>query len=64
MNKAERDLIKKIDDLILSSTDIELKKIQEIDKKTQLDGISFYDSYVNLSGFTKQKIKPNYHSVD
>ena len=49
MSGIERKYQKDVDELILSATPEELKKIQEIDMKTQLSGNSFYDSLSNHS---------------
>lgn len=43
MSKAEKEYITKIDDIILNSSADMLKRIQEIDLKTQLSAKSFYD---------------------
>ena len=39
MNPSERELLEKLDDLVLTASGDELRKIQEIDIQTQLDGI-------------------------
>ena len=57
MNPAERKLLDKLDKLVTESSGEELKKIQEIDLRTQMDGQSFYDAYVNSSILTNQSIK-------
>ena len=57
MNLAERKLLDKLDKLVTESSDEELKKIQEIDLLTQMDGRSFYDSYANSSALANQSIK-------
>ena len=59
MNSAERKLLDKLDKLVTESSGDELKKIQEIDLLTQMDGRSFYDSYVNFSALENQSIKQN-----
>lgn len=35
--------MKALDDMILNASESELKKIQELDMKTQLDGSNIYD---------------------
>lgn len=45
MSLAERKFMKELDELILNATDSELKKIQELDVKTQMDGSNFYDVF-------------------
>ncbi len=57
MNPAERKLLDKLDNLVTKSSGDELKKIQEIDLLTQMDGESFYDVYVNSSGLVNQSIQ-------
>ncbi len=44
MSFQERQQMRGIDELILNATPEELKKIQELDVSTQLDGRSFYDT--------------------
>ena len=57
MNTKEREDLKKLDDLVLDSSPEELKKIQEIDSQTQLEGLSFYDVYLDSSSLINQNIK-------
>ena len=57
MTPIERQYIEKIDQMILHASEAELKKIQEIDLQTQLNGLSFYDSFIN-SGFLSNNSIP------
>ena len=57
MNSKEREHLKKLDDLVLNASSEELKKIQEIDGQTQLEGLSFYDVYLDSSSLVNQSIK-------
>lgn len=57
MSPSERRLLSKIDDIVLNASAKELKKIQEADVNTQLDGLSFYDVYVNSENLTNQTIQ-------
>jgi len=57
MNPSERELLEKLDNLVLTATGDELRKIQEIDLQTQLDGVSFYDAFVNSTSLSNQSIK-------
>ena len=57
MNSTERKLLDKLDKLVLESSGDELKKIQEMDLQTQMDGRSFYDEYLNSSSLVNQSIK-------
>ena len=56
MNPTERKLLDKLDKLVLGSSGKEFKKIQEIDLLTQMDGKSFYESYVNSSSLENRSI--------
>jgi len=57
MNPSERELLDKLDNLILTASPDELRKIQEVDHQTQLDGLSFYDAFVNSTSLANQSIK-------
>jgi len=54
MTPKEREHLKKLDDLVLGASFEELKKIQEIDQQTQMDGLSFYDVYLDSSSLINQ----------
>lgn len=57
MTPAERQLLEKLDNLILTASGDELRKIQEIDIQTQMNGLSFYDVFVNSTSLANQRIK-------
>ena len=57
MTPREREHLKKLDDLVLNASSNELKKIQEIDHQTQMEGLSFYDVYLDSSSLVHQNIK-------
>jgi len=57
MNPSERELLEKLDNLVLTASPDELQKIQEIDLQTQLDGTSFYDAFVNSTSLANQSMK-------
>lgn len=57
MNTKEREHLKKLDDLVLDASPDKLKKIQEIDHQTQMEGLSFYDVYLDSSSLINQSIK-------
>lgn len=57
MTPAERKLLEKLDNLVLTASEDELRKIQEIDIQTQMNGLSFYDAFVNSTSLTNQSIK-------
>ncbi len=60
MSPAERRHLEKLDDLILDASPEELKKIQEIDHQTQMEGLSFYDVYLDSSSLINQSIKKSF----
>ena len=57
MSPMERKRLEKLDDLVLNASSSELKKIQEIDHQTQMEGLSFYDVYLDSSSLIHQSIK-------
>ena len=57
MTPKEREHLKKLDDLVLNASSEELEKIQEIDHQTQMEGLSFYDVYLDSSSLVNQSIK-------
>ncbi|MEK0336815.1 MAG: hypothetical protein QQN62_00895 [Nitrosopumilus sp.] len=57
MSPAERKELQKLDDLVLGASPEILKKIQEIDYQTQMDGLSFYDVYLDSSSLVNPNIK-------
>ena len=57
MNVKEREHLKKLDDLVLNASPDELSKIQEVDHQTQMEGLSFYDVYLDSSSLINQSIK-------
>jgi|TARA_B100000809_G_scaffold228809_1_gene242049 hypothetical protein len=56
----ERKHLQKLDDLVLNASPEELTKIQEIDHLTQMEGLSFYDVYVDSSSLINQSIKKSF----
>jgi len=60
MSPAERRHLQKLDDLVLNASPEELKKIQEIDHQTQMEGLSFYDVYLDSSSLINQRIKKSF----
>ncbi len=57
MTPKEREHLKKLDEIVLNASSDELKQIQEIDQQTQLEGLSFYDVYLDSSSLVNQSIK-------
>ena len=57
MNVKEREHLQKLDDLVLNASSDELAKIQEVDHQTQMEGLSFYDVYLDSSSLINQSIK-------
>ncbi len=45
MSLAERKFMKALDEMILNAPESQLKKIQELDIETQMDGSNFYDVF-------------------
>ena len=45
MSLAERKYMNQLDEMILNASDSQLKKFQELDLKTQMNGSSFYDVF-------------------
>ncbi len=60
MSPAERKELQKLDDLVLDASPDELKKIQEIDHQTQMEGLSFYDVYLDSSSLINPNIKKSF----
>ena len=57
MNKAERELLNKLDELVINASGDELKKIQDLDLETQLNGSSFYEAYLDSTALVNQSIR-------
>ena len=57
MTPKEREHLKKLDEMVLNASSDELKKIQEIDQQTQMEGLSFYDVYLDSSSLVNPNIK-------
>ncbi len=57
MSPAERRHLQKLHDMVLDASPEDLKKIQEIDHQTQMEGLSFYDVYLDSSSLINQSIK-------
>jgi len=57
MSPKERQDLQKLDDLVENASPEELKKIQEIDHQTQMEGLSFHDLYLDSSSLINQSIK-------
>jgi len=60
MSPKERRHLQKLDDLVLNASPEELAKIQEIDHQTQMEGLSFYDVYLDSSSLINQSIKKSF----
>ncbi len=60
MTPKERRHLQKLDDLVLNASPEELTKIQEIDHQTQMEGLSFYDVYLDSSSLINQGIKKSF----
>ena len=60
MTPKERKHLQKLDDLVLNASPEKLAKIQEIDHLTQMEGLSFYDVYIDSSSLINQSIKESF----
>ena len=60
MTPRERKRLQKLDDLVLNASQEELTKIQEVDYQTQMEGLSFYDVYLDSSSLINQGIKKSF----
>ncbi len=60
MTPQERKHLQKLDDLVLNASQEELTKIQEVDYQTQMEGLSFYDVYLDSSSLINQGIKKSF----
>ena len=54
MTPRERKHLQELDDLVLHASFDELKKLQEIDYQTQMDGLSLYEIYLNSNALVNQ----------
>ena len=57
MTPEERKNLQKLDNMILNASTEKLKEIQEIDYQTQLEGLSFYDVYVDSNSLIHHNAK-------
>jgi urate oxidase len=62
MTLAERKFMKELDNLILTGPDSKLKKLQELDLRTQLEGSNFYDIFSKHNN--KSAISSNTPSIE
>ena len=59
MSTVEREYIKSVDEEILNASGKTLKKLQEIDVKTQLQANTFYDAYSSFHEEPKKEKIPS-----
>ena len=59
MSTVEREYIKSVDEAILSASGETLKKLQELDLKTQLHANTFYDAYSSYREEPKKEKIPS-----
>mgnify|MGYP000138188063 FL=1 len=57
MTPEERKNLQKLDNMILNASTEKLKEIQEMDYQTQLEGLSFYDVYVDSNSLIHHNTK-------
>ena len=60
MSNVEREYIKSVDNTILKASGKTLKKLQELDMKTQLNTNTFYDAFIE---YQKEPKKENFNST-
>ena len=56
MTPSERKQLKRLDDLVLRASCLELKKIQAADYQTQMEGVPFYDIYLDSSSLVSKAV--------
>jgi hypothetical protein len=59
MSIVEREYIKSVDEVILKASGKTLKKLQELDMKTQLHANTFYDAYSSFHEEPKKEKIPS-----
>jgi len=59
MSTVEREYIKSVDEVILKASGNTLKKLQELDMKTQLHANTFYDAYSSFHEVPKKEKIPS-----
>ncbi len=59
MSTVEREFYKSVDDVILKASGKTLKKLQELDMKTQLHANTFYDAYSSFHEVPKKEKIPS-----
>ena len=59
MSIVEREFFKSVDDVILNASGKTLKKLQELDMKTQLHANTFYDAYSSFHEVPKKEKIPS-----
>jgi hypothetical protein len=59
MSTVEREYFKSVDDVILKASGKTLKKLQELDMKTQLQVDTFYDVYSSFHEAPKKEKIPS-----
>ena len=59
MSTVEREFYKSVDDVILKASGKTLKKLQELDMKTQLHANTFYDAYSTFHEVPKKEKIPS-----
>ena len=55
MTDVERNFINEVDEKILTASKKSLKKLQELDIKTQLKEMTFYDAFANSNQANKKE---------
>ena len=59
MSDPERDFIKEVDAKILDASKETLEHLQELDRKSQLKELTFYDAYAKSSTLEPEETAPS-----
>ena len=59
MSAEEREFMKKVDDAVLNASGKVLKKLQKLDRKTQLRTSTFYDEYLEVQKMQQKENNPS-----
>ena len=57
MSPQERRRLERLDSLVLGASPGDLEKIQEVDHRTQMEGLPFYDVYLDSASLVNPRVK-------
>ena len=55
MAYAQRSFERQVDELVLAASPAELARLQDIDRRARLSGMSFYDAYLGCAGACRKE---------